>query len=97
MLVRVSGLLVLPGSRVVADPLDRADELVGCDALRVVGDGSRLGGEVDGRLDAVELVQRALDARCAGSAGHPFQRERRVLTLSRAGLGDRSHRQAATS
>ena len=61
---------------VVADALDGADERIGRDEPRVVVHGRGLGGEVDGRLDAVELVEAALDPRGAGRARHAGERER---------------------
>ncbi len=53
----------------VAGRLDRGDELLDW-RVRVAVDGRLLGGEVDGRLDAVELVQLLLDPRRTGGTGH---------------------------
>ena len=50
----------------------------------VVGDRCGFGGEVDGRLDAVELVEAPLDAGGARGARHPFEREGRSLHRYRA-------------
>src|SRR6185503_5497750 len=70
--------------RAVPRRLDRPDELV--DGDPGCGAHSRLlGREVDGRLDAVELVQLLLDARRAGSAGHALEIEADLSGLQRTG------------
>ena len=61
--------------RVVAGCFDRTEQIGYGHAPRVEPYRRLLGRVVDGRLDAVELVELALDAVCARSAGHPFERE----------------------
>ena len=59
--------------RAIARLLDGPDEVVGSESGRVVGDSGQLGGVVDRRRHAVELVQALLDvgrARRARHAGH---------------------------
>ena len=56
--------------RLVAGGLDGADELLGGDRARVELDPGLLGGVVDGRGHAVELVELALDAVRARGARH---------------------------
>ena len=78
-------MLARPGARrelasvgqlgLVAGSLDRLDEPAGGDRRRVELDARRLGGVVDARGDAVELVQLALDAIGAGGAGHARDRQ----------------------
>ncbi len=63
---------------VVPGALDRRHEVV--DPHRLVAvDRRLLGGEVDGRLDAVELVELALDPAHARGAGHPVEIEADLL------------------
>ena len=63
---------------VVPGALDRRHEVV--DPHRLVAvDRRLLGGEVDGRLDAVELVELALDPAHARGAGHAVEIEADLL------------------
>ncbi len=66
---------------VVPHLLDGRDEVVDRDRGRVVGDRRGLGRVVDGRLDSLEPVQLALDARRARGAGHPVDVETDTLGL----------------
>ena len=59
----------------VAGSLDRLDEPADVDRRAVELDARRLGGVVDARGDAVELVQLALDAIGAGGARHARDRQ----------------------
>ena len=51
------------------------DELLDAELAGRVAHGGLVGGEVDARLDALELVEARLDARRAGRAGHPLEVE----------------------
>ena len=73
----------------VSGRLDRVDEIGDRGPARVVGDARLLGSEVDGRLDAVQLVQRPLDSRHAARARHPLDGE--ADACARLKLGDRGH------
>jgi hypothetical protein len=56
----------------VARGLDRGDQIVDRDPSVVVADRGFLGREIDGRIDAFELVQAFLDAgRAAGAGSSP--------------------------
>ena len=94
---RVVGVVVLLAGlvrvRAVAGGGDGAAQLVHGHALRVEGDARALGREVDGRVDAVELVQLALDARGARRARHPVEIELGALPL--LGRGDGHARSAS--
>ena len=57
-----------------------------CDPCRVEAHAGRLGREVDGRVDAVELVELALDPRDAAGARHSLD-----LEGHRGGIGVRGH------
>ena len=59
----------------VAGGLDRGHELARVDARGVEVHARALGRVVDGRLDAVEPVQAALDPARAGGAGHALDGE----------------------
>ncbi len=61
--------------RAVACRLDRAEKVVDAHPLGVEANGGSLGREVHGRVDAVELVEAALDPARAGRAGHPLKRQ----------------------
>ena len=67
--------------RVVAHGLDGRHEIVDADRARVVGHGRLIGGIVDRRLDAVELVQLPLDPRRTRGAGHALEVEAYPLRL----------------
>ena len=54
------------------------------DLIAVVGDGRALGRVVDGRLDALELVQLLLDPHRAGRAGHPLDRQLQPIDAHRS-------------
>jgi hypothetical protein len=58
----------------VAGRLYGGDKLLEPD-VRLALNGRLLGGEVDGRGDAVEVVQLLLDSRRAGGAGHSLEVE----------------------
>ena len=66
---------VLRQRGVVAGGLDRGDQVVDRDGAGIERDGRLLGRVVDGRLDAVELVELPLDARRARGAGHALELE----------------------
>jgi hypothetical protein len=63
----------------VAGGLDGRDELLGGHRARVELDPGLLGGVVDRRADAVELVELALDAVGARGAGHAADGQLDVL------------------
>ena len=68
--------------RLVAGALDRAHQRRPAAASAVVGDGRLLGREVDvGAVDARHLLQRPLDARDAGGAGHAADADGQRLRL----------------
>ena len=55
----------------VADALDRRLDPLQIEAPLIEADGRRLGGEVHlGKIHPLQLVERALNSRGAGSAGH---------------------------
>ena len=66
-------------ARAVAGRLDGADELVDRTG-GIAAHGRLLGGEVDRRLDALELVELLLDARCTRRAGHALEIESKRQT-----------------
>ena len=66
---------------VVAGRLDRRDQVVDRHRGRVERHRRRLGRVVHGRLDAVELVELALDPRGARSARHALDVEPELLLL----------------
>ena len=80
-LVGNRGMHVLE-SRLVARGLDGGDEVVDRDHARVEGHGGLIGGVVDRRLDAVELVQLPLDPGRARGAGHALEVEANSLARS---------------
>jgi hypothetical protein len=59
----------------VAGLLDGVDQPVGAHRVGVVLDGGGFGGEVDGRMNAIEAVQLLLDAHGARGAGHTLDGE----------------------
>ena len=85
----------------VAGRLDRRDQLLRRDRVRVELDRGTLGRVVDRRGDAVELVQLLLDADGARRARHPFDRQleplRAHLTLSDACSPDPTPRLSRSS
>jgi hypothetical protein len=68
---------------VIADPLDGSNEVVDRDSAGVEADRRLFRREVHGGLDAVEVVQPALDSRRAGRTGHPVEGEVDALGLDR--------------
>jgi hypothetical protein len=79
--------------RVVPRSLDRGHEVVDRHR-RIAADGRLLGREVDGRLDAVELVELVLDPPHARGAGHALEIETDLLRD--VCLGCRGRRHAAS-
>ncbi len=72
---RALGFLVAPHVRAVAGPGHGAEKRVDVRARTVEADPSRFGREIDAGLDTRKAVQRLLDPRRAGGAGHAFERE----------------------
>ena len=67
----------------VAGLANRLDQLLRLDPLGVEADRRPLGGEVDRRLDAVDLVEALLDPVRARGAGHALDRQADPLCLDR--------------
>ena len=83
------GLLLGPDSRqrkrcAIARGPDRGHELLGRNQCGVEADRGVLGRVVDGRLDALELVQALLDPGRARRAGHALDRKLDALEARRA-------------
>ena len=83
--VLLRGRLFRPGERRrVAGSLHHCDEVLRRDERWIEGHGRVLGRVVDGRLDALELVEALLDPHRAGRARHPLDRQLEPLGQRRA-------------
>ena len=79
----------LATTRAVSPCLDRADELIELDAIRIDPHPRGLGRQIHARLlHARDLLQRRLDRANTAGAGHPLDREGQVAFL---GLSGRTH------
>src|SRR5688572_17694633 len=71
----VADLAFARHARVVARVADALDERLELQRAGLEAHRRPFGGEVDARLDPLELVEVLLDARRAGGAGHAFDVE----------------------
>ena len=80
---------------VIAGGLDGADQIVDRGLRGVEGNRRLLGRVVDGRLDALQLVEALLDPGRTGGAGHPLELELDPAPIDRAPLRDLGHHAAS--